>query len=135
MNPQYVIYIQATAKNLTISSKGINATPIMPAPGLDENLKIVNSNIFVKTEGDAFKTEGLDHFLADCKARKIILTGMLIEKCVYKTALGGLKKGYEVYIVPEAVIGQTTESKKKALEKLVKKGAIIIQTGETDKIL
>lgn len=132
-DPQQVVYVKATGKNLSITKKGLKVTPILPAPEFDETLRIVNNNIFVKTEGDAFETAALDRFFADAKPGKIFITGLLAEKCVYNTAIGGLKKGYDICLISEAVIGKTPGSKQEALDTLAKKGIKITSLAEAMK--
>jgi nicotinamidase-related amidase len=102
----------------------------VPAPEIDDRLKIVSSNIFTKTEGDAFTVDSLNMYLTSCNAKEIVLVGLMAEKCIYATALGGLKKGYDMYIVPEAVIGQTPEKKATAIEKMTKKGIRLLSMDE-----
>lgn len=130
VEPQNVVYIKATGKNLSISFKGIKTTPILPAPDLDSNLKIVSSNIFTKVESDAFTVDSLNKFLTDNGAKEIIIVGLLAEKCVYNTAVGGKEKGYDVYIIPEAIISKSKEEKEKAFRKLTEKGVKILPISE-----
>lgn len=124
-----VIYIKASGKTLTISLKGCSVET-MPAPDLDSNLKIVSNNIFTKISGDAFTSPELNNFLKNNNAREIILVGLLAEKCIYHTAIGGKEKGYDIYIIPEAIIGKTTKSKEKAIKKMTKKGIKVLPIKE-----
>jgi nicotinamidase-related amidase len=124
--PQNVIYIKATGKILSVSSKGFKVTPMLPAPELDSNLKIVSNNIFTKLEGNAFTLEDLNKFLTDNKAKEIIIVGLLAEKCIYYTAIGGKEKGYDISIVSEAVISKSKGKKEKTFKKLIKKGIKIL---------
>jgi nicotinamidase-related amidase len=130
VEPQNVVYIKATGKNLSISFKGIKTTPMFPAPDLDSKLKIVSSNIFTKVEGDAFTVDSLNKFLTDNGAKEIIIVGLLAEKCVYNTAVGGKEKGNDVYIIPEAIISKSKEEKEKAFKKLTEKGVKILPISE-----
>ncbi|MBU1719052.1 MAG: isochorismatase family protein [Bacteroidetes bacterium] len=56
----------------------------------------------------------------------IVIFGLLAEKCLYKTAPGGMKKGFEVFEVPDAIVGKTPESKEKAIRKMIGKGVQIL---------
>jgi nicotinamidase/pyrazinamidase len=127
---QKVIYIKATGKVLSISLKGIKVTPMTPAPELDSKLKLVNSNIFTKIEGDAFSIEDLNKFLTEHNVKEIIIVGLLAEDCIYSTALGGKEKGYNVYVVPEAIISKSKDRKEKVLDKMTKKGVKILPISE-----
>lgn len=124
-DPDNVIYVKASGRVLTISLTKIKVDTMSPSE-LDNELKIVSGNIFTKCEGDAFTVNELNQFLESRGTREIIITGLLAEKCVSMTALGGLKKGYDVFIIPEAVIGKTVKKKEKALKKLEKKGVKLL---------
>lgn len=130
VDPQKVIYIQATGKALSVSWKGFKVLPILPAPELDSNLKIVSNNIFTKVEGDAFTLVDLNKLLTANGAKEIIIVGLLAEECIYNTAIGGKGKGYDVYIVSEAVIGKSKEGKDKTFKKLTENGIKILPFGE-----
>jgi nicotinamidase-related amidase len=126
VEPQNVIYIKATGKNISVSLKGFKVSPILPAPDLDSNLKIVNSNIFTKVEGNAFTVEDMNKFLTVNGAKEIIIVGLLAEKCIYSTAIGGKEKGYDIYIVSEAIVSKSKEKKEKTFKKLTEKGIKIL---------
>jgi nicotinamidase-related amidase len=116
-----VIYIKATGKAINISLKGFSIDTL-PAPNLDRTLNIVSKNIFIKVEGDAFTSPELMSFLESKKVKRIVLVGLMAEKCIYDTALGGKDKGYDIMIVPEGIVGMSQEKKDKAIEKMKDKG-------------
>jgi nicotinamidase-related amidase len=124
-DPQKVIYIKAAGKKLSLSFKGISVDTL-PAPGLDPGLKLVSHNFFTKREGDAFSTDKLIQFLQENNARKIIVAGMLAEKCVYQTVMGGKQRGYVMKVVPEAVIGKSEKSKQKVIQKMREQGIAVL---------
>ena len=124
--PENIVYIKATMQELSISLKGFKAVPVLPAPDLDPNLNVVNNNIFTKTKADAFSLDELCTFINEHNTKDIIVTGLMAEECVYSTVKGGLKKGYNIFIVPEAITGNTPDKKDKAIQKMVKKGAVIL---------
>jgi len=123
-DPDKVIYIKNTKKLLSLSLKGILVDTI-PVRDLDSNLKIVSKNIFTKYSGDAFTSAELNTFLESNKAGNIILVGRLAEECLYQTALGGKNKGYDIYIIPEAIMGKTKEKKEKAIKRMIKKKILL----------
>jgi nicotinamidase-related amidase len=125
-----IIYIKSTGKILVISLKGFS-TDTMPTPDFDTRLNIVNDNIFIKVStGNAFNSERLINFLKSKDAKDIVIVGLLAEKCIYQTALGGKARGYDIYIVPEAIMGKSAKSKTKVFAKLQKKGIKIILLNE-----
>lgn len=128
-DPKKVIYVVSLGKAISISSKGTKIDTLIGSE-IDKRIKKVNNNVFEKTKGDAFKTEAVNGYLQIYETRKIIVVGLMAEKCVFKTLLGGKKKGYEMYTVPDAVVGKTKESKEKAMQKLAEKGIKLLKTEE-----
>jgi len=128
-DPEKVIYVKATGKTLSFSSKGF-FVDTLPVPSLDSNLKIVSNNIFIKVNGDAFTCMELNNFLRKNNASEIILVGLLAEKCIYKTAIGGIDTGYDIYIIPDAIMGKTTKRKGKAIRKMTERGVVILPFDE-----
>lgn len=122
-----IIYIKtnAVSKVLNVSFKGIHIDTVF-AEEFDKDLRIVNDRIFEKKEGDAFTVNELTAFLEQNNAKEIIITGLLAEKCVYKTSIGGLSRNYDIYLIPEAIGGKSDKSKEKSIEKLEKMGAKIL---------
>jgi nicotinamidase-related amidase len=124
-----VIYVKATGKALSITLKGFSVDTL-PAPPFDSNLTIVGSNVFAKIEGDAFTSSALIRFLESRKAKEIVLVGLMAEKCIYDTALGGKSRGYDMTIVPEGIVGTTPKKKETAINELKEKGIKFISITE-----
>jgi len=120
-----VLYIKATGKALSITSKGLSIDTL-PAPDFNSSLHIVSNNIFVKIEGDAFTSTELTGFLERKKSKEIVLVGLMAEKCIYHTALGGKARGYDITIVPEGIVGMTEKKKDKAIGKMKDKGINVL---------
>jgi len=116
-----VIYVRATGKSLNISLKGIR-TDTLPAKPFYSRLEVVNNNCFNKVEGDAFTVCELRQFLENRQVTDIVLVGILADKCIYHTALGGSSRGYRLTLVPEATVGSTTRKQAKAFEAMKAKG-------------
>jgi nicotinamidase-related amidase len=128
-DPENVIYIKSAGLALSLTSKGFSVDTI-PPPDIDSNLKMVSKHIFTKCDGNAFTTEELNKFLENNKVKEIVLVGLLAEKCIYNTALGGKEKGYNMYLIPEGIIGKTTKKKVKAINKMIKKGIKLLPIKE-----
>ncbi|MFH1120959.1 MAG: isochorismatase family protein [Bacteroidota bacterium] len=124
-DPDKVIYVRAAGKALSITSRGFSVDTLTPET--DSNLHLVSDHIFTKMSGNAFASEELTGFLKKMNASEIILTGLMAEKCIYDSALGGIERGYKISILPEAVIGSSPAKKEKALRKLEEKGIRIIR--------
>jgi nicotinamidase-related amidase len=128
-NREKVIYIKSTGSALSVSFKRFSIDTLQ-VPILDSNLKVVNNNIFTKLDGNAFSSSKLISFLRNNNASDIVLVGLLAEKCIDKTAMGGKKKGFNMYVIPEAIIGSTTKSKEKAIKKMVDRGIKLLPVKE-----
>jgi nicotinamidase-related amidase len=115
-----VVYVKANHKVLNLTLKKIYVSNNIN--DLNNELNIVNNNIFVDEGYDAFKSEELKDFIEKSAMDKLIIIGRSAEECLKKSAISGLKKGYEVYIIPNAIIGHTPEGKLKAFSKLKDKG-------------
>lgn len=124
-DPAKVIYVKAGAKALNIGTGGIRVEAY-PGPELDSRLKMVNNQIYVKWKGSSFSSGKLMEFLNKQNARKILVTGLMAEKCVYDTVLDGKKRGYEILVLPDAILGESPKSKQKILRKMEKNGVRIL---------
>lgn len=129
-NPEKVIYIRSEAQmlSLTKTSKGLKfvKTTLLD---FDSNLLVVNDKVFLKTTGDAFAVKEMTDIFEKDHATEIILTGLLAERCITNTTLGGLSRKYSIFLMPEAIAGKSVKSKKKALAKLTESGAGILSLG------
>lgn len=120
-NPENIIYAKTIEKILYLSLKKIYVEKLNRP--LDNKLKIVNENVFIDENGDIFSSNGLKEFIKTRNTNQIVIIGTVAEGCITKSIKSGLKLGYEIFIIPDAIEGQTKESKTKALNKLRKKGA------------
>jgi nicotinamidase-related amidase len=125
-NKENVIYVEAQTLVAVLSLKGFSADTLEERE-FCRDLKIVNKNIFKKYHGDAFRNEKMVTFLNHKSAKDIVIVGLLAEKCLTNTVLGGLELGYNIYLIPDAILGKNEKSKTKALNKLKNKGAKIIE--------
>jgi nicotinamidase-related amidase len=124
-DPEKVVYVKSYAKALSVSLKGFK-TDTLPNQQLDKELHIVNNRVYVKSEGDAFAENEISGYLNQNNA-KVIITGLLAEKCIFKTAMGGLSRNYAIYLVPNAIGGKSDKSKNQIIEKLLNTGAKVIE--------
>lgn len=115
-----VVYVKANHKVLNLTLKKIYVSNNINE--LNDELSIVNNNIFVDEGYDAFKSEELKDFIEKSSMNKLIIVGRSAEECLKKSVISGLKKGYEVFIIPNAIIAHTPEGKIKAFNKLRNKG-------------
>ena len=124
-DPKKVIYVSDTTvhKVLSISfKKGVTIDTTLSKYDFDNRLKLVNENMFCKTGANAFESNELINFLEENNAKEIIVIGLMAEGCASATLFGGKELGYEMYVIPEAIVGKSEKSKNKAVKKLKKKG-------------
>ncbi len=110
-----VIYVKNVAKH--------NGEPYIS--DFVEGLKIVGNNIFLKQTADAFTNPELDAFLKAQGATSIEVVGIDGNVCVYKTALGARKAGYDVLYNMDCIGTKGKEIKEKTLLGLHEAGIII----------
>lgn len=100
-----VIYVKNVAKH--------NGEPYIS--DFVEGLKVVGDNIFLKHAADAFTNPELDAFLKAQGVTSIEVVGIDGNVCVYKTALGAGKAGYEVRYNMDCIGTKGKEIKEKTL--------------------
>jgi nicotinamidase-related amidase len=125
-DPARVIYVTSPALVSVLTLKGVR-TDTIPGKELDKKLKVVNNTIFMKTEGDAFSAQELISYLEKNNAKEIIISGLLAEKCVTHTAIGGMERDYTIFIYPETIGAKSEKSKVKTIKKLKKSGVKILE--------
>ena len=131
-NPNNVIYVKSNHKVLNISTSYpfIYVSHDTSAMRLDNRLNLVNEHIFIKDKSNSFTVEELNLFLKQNNAKEIVMIGLLAEECIYGSLIAGKKLGYDMYMIPEAIIGKSQKSKNKTIKKLLKAGINILDVNE-----
>lgn len=122
------------AKNNMILSKTakILGVPVIATEqypqGLGSTIFEVRENlapdkIFEKQTFSALDNEKVENALTNLNRKNIILTGIESHICVYQSALALLEKGYNVYVVKNAVSSRKTKDYRTALELMRDYGA------------
>ena len=88
----------------------------------DSRLRIVNNNIYAKKVANAFSNEVLYEALKTKKVEKVTLAGIDYSYCVYSTALGAKKLGFEVEVRLDASKSFNEKTIEKTTKKLIEKG-------------
>jgi nicotinamidase-related amidase len=102
-----VVYVRHLFSNNFITRNIIDRSiEGLPGTELDTRVKVVSTNDFTKKISDAFSNPNLSEFLAAHHVKDLYLTGLDGAYCVYKTALGGMNRGYDVTVVTDAVISR-----------------------------
>ena len=58
--------------------------------------------------------------------KRLVIAGIATDGCVLQTALGGLRAGYEVYVVADAVASPSKEAHDVALQRMIMSGIVPI---------
>lgn len=112
-----IIYTQASGKILELSLFKITTTEIPPTE-MDPQLVVSGNHVFSKTHGNALEEDAIMEHLSSLTQKKLVLTGLMAEECVYQTAIGAIKEGFEVYLVEDAILSTSEDAKDKYLEKM-----------------
>jgi nicotinamidase/pyrazinamidase len=79
-------------------------------------------------QGDAGQSTGLDEYLHHHQVKDLYIAGLLAEYCVKASAEDGLKKGYRVWLIEDAIASSDPSIKNCCLQQLAKQGAKILQS-------
>ena len=123
-----VVYVKSIHKllNLSLSYPFIYVSFDTSAMRLDKRMNLVNDLIFTKENCSAFAVKDLCDFLKQNNAKEIVIIGLMAGDCIYESLLEGKELGYDMYIIPEAIIGESQKGKDKAIKSLTKEGVKIL---------
>lgn len=119
-NPENVVYAKSVHKILNFSLKKIYVDKI--AKDLDDRLEVVGENVFTDYGGNVFNSDELVNYVNETNINQIVIVGRVAEECITKSVLSGKKSGFEMFIIPDAIIGKSKVSKFKAIKRLKEKG-------------
>lgn len=103
-------------------SKGLGATHL----ALTELLPEISH--LEKTTFNCFGAPGFDKMLEKLDAKTLVLIGIETHICVCQTALEGLRRGYDVHVVADAVGSRTTANRSIGLDRIRQAGGVITAT-------
>ncbi len=78
----------------------------------------------------AFQGTVLNDLLKERGVKRVFICGVATDYCVFNTALGAINLGYFVFVLEDGVKGVSEESSRKALDKLLKRGAVLVKKGD-----
>ncbi len=123
-----VIYIKSFHRllNLSFSYPFIYVSYDLAAMRLDKRMNLASKYFFTNDNSSVFSIKGLNDFLKKRKATKIVIIGLMAEETICESLKEGKKFGYDMYMIPQAIIGQSQKSKDKAIKELSKEGIKIL---------
>lgn len=80
---------------------------------------------FDKTGFSCCAADGFLKALEDSRRKQIILIGQEAHVCILQTALELLNRGFQVFVVEDAVISRKAEHKLNALQRMLQQGVIV----------
>ena len=123
-----IIYIRSVFSKNDIANSFRNKAAIAGTTGIeiDPRINIVSENIFDKKRSSAFSNKDFENYLMKNQINELYIIGLMVEGCVYKTAISGLDRKYTVNFIENAVGVWKKKNLEPTKEKLNKKGAKII---------
>ncbi|MEP7288475.1 MAG: cysteine hydrolase [Chloroflexota bacterium] len=127
-----VIYIGNEYSPRDLANLFRNHSAIKGSDGsqLDSRVSRINNHYFSKDQSNAFTNPKLDLFLREHNVKQLVLTGVYASACVRGTALAGLKHGYQVSVVSDAVADASDQRRNAALNGLQRKGVAVLTNAQ-----
>lgn len=128
MDADKVIYVNRDHKllNLTYIPPFFYTSLDSAAMQMDENLDKRNENVFTREKPNAFSSIDLLDFLKKNHVKEIIMIGFLAEDYFCTSVFRGRELGFNISVVPEAIIAKSQKGKDKALKGLKENGVAVI---------
>ena len=99
--------------------------------GLPDDTRIVDKASTPDRDAySAFEGTDLDEWLKAREVRQIYVGGLATDYCVLRTALDGLRLGYRVVLLADAIRAIDPADGQKAIETLVEQGAVVADTSQ-----
>lgn len=127
-NPDNVIYIKCIHRllNLSLSIPFIYVSFDTAAMRFDKRMNLVNEFIFTHEYSSAFTITDLNAYLKQRNVKEIIIIGLMAEDLVSESLLEGKESGYDMFVIPQALIAKSQKNMDKTIKKLKEKGIKII---------
>ncbi|SHJ11550.1 Nicotinamidase-related amidase [Clostridium cavendishii DSM 21758] len=96
----------------------------------DKRINIISNHCFTKNMPDAFTNHKLEMFLDEHQINELYLVGLDAAACVYFTAKGALKRGYNVSIIKDGIVLLEEKKWDSVLKKFEDNGITLINSQE-----
>ena len=83
---------------------------------LSPQVEVLSSQVYTKERTDAFSNEELEKYLLNQRITTVYIVGADASACVYKTALGGVNRNYQVIILEDCIFSVSDKLYNKALK-------------------
>ena len=100
-----IIYTKQAFKRTPLNSLISGGMYQVDSDGADlyNDLSVQTDSIFTKLRTDAFSEEHFENHLIENEINTLYIVGADANSCVYKTALGGINRGYRVIILEDSI--------------------------------
>ena len=117
------------------NTRGAELHPSLDAESIQYYFRKASSpdrDAYSEFEGVDENGRALDEMLKSHKVKRLYVCGLATDYCVLATVLDGLKNGYEVYAITDAMraVNVNPRDGQKALEEMASKGARLIKSDE-----
>ncbi len=132
MNDIEVIYITNEVSKFSPVNHFTNRSMERNSPGakMDERIRIVNINHFVKSRMDAFTNREFENFLIEQRINHVVVTGIIAEDCVEKTIRGALNRNYQVTVITDGIATTSDERRDQKIKDFQNLGVEALTTEE-----
>ncbi|MCP4349208.1 MAG: isochorismatase family protein [Desulfobacterales bacterium] len=90
--------------------------------------KVPDSSALNKVEFSCFENENLSRAIRENRRNTLILAGIETHVCIFHTGAHGIRLGYNVHVISDAVSSRSRQNKEIGLRRLEKAGAVISST-------
>ena len=87
--------------------------------------KVPDPNVFSKNQFGCFGNETIEQTVAATGRKSLILAGIEAHICIFQTGIGGIRLGYGVHVVADAVSASSQMNLDIGLDRLRSAGAVI----------
>lgn len=101
-----------------------------PGTNMDRRIIRVNDSLYKKSRGNALSNESLLHYLKTNHITHLTLCGLFAEECVKFTLTDGLKQGFTVTVLEDAIGSKNNVKKLKAIAYYRGKGATLVTVAQ-----
>lgn len=127
-NSNNVIYVKTIHRLLNLSFTLPYVYVSFDTAGMrfDKRLDLVNEYIFSNDYSGVFKIKELINFLEQNNAKEIVMIGLMAEDYIYESLIEGQELGYDMYMIPAAIHGESQKSEDRTITELAEKGIKIL---------
>jgi len=111
--------------------QGTAGAEFHPSLELPEKAVIVSKGTSAEKEAySAFQGTGLENTLNKLRIKRLFVCGVATEYCVKETVMDALKRGFQTFVIEDAIKGIDVRGEDKAKGEMLKKGAVMTSSSE-----